>query len=129
MPLLIVLFFITGRVTWNPLPHGIAKMNAGGCCGQGIVYPRDRLYEVVQFLEETRAGYVDLLIEEYANKHNLLRWALVPSVLQHIGRRSSKGDDFGENSKHGMALAEKVWNFEYEEYYAAAGHDVLRNRG
>lgn len=93
-------------------------MSKGGCCLQGMVYPRDKVEPLVEWYEQHGAGFVDLLTEEYADKNNELRWAMVPSVLQHIGRKSSKGDEFLDESKHDMPLAEKVWNFEYERYDA-----------
>ena len=64
-------------------------------------------------------GYGDVLIEEYANKRGEKRFALTPSVIQHIGSKSSKEDDFGAAAKHNRNVAQKLWNFEYERYDAA----------
>lgn len=55
-----------------------------------------------------------MLTEEYANEKGELRWALTPSVLQHVGQKSTKGDDFGEAAKYGRSVAEKLWNFAFE---------------
>ena len=89
-------------------------MNQYGCCSQGLVFPRDKAQDIANFFEDRKIGYVDMLIEEYADEHAEFRWALTPPVLQHIGRKSSKGDDFGEASKNSMPVAAKLWNFQYE---------------
>ncbi|KAM0718356.1 hypothetical protein Q7P37_005425 [Cladosporium fusiforme] len=99
LPSLILLFFAAGRTTVMPLPRGINEMNQYGCCSQGLVFPRAKAQDIVDLFEVRKIGYVDMLIEEYADQHGELRWALTPPVLQHIGRKSSKGDDFGEASK------------------------------
>lgn len=71
-------------------------------------------------------GFVDVLTEEFADRDDTtregkgngrgeeLRWALTPSVMQHVGRKSSKGDDFGKGAKWQRSVAEKLWNFEFE---------------
>ena len=56
----------------------------------------------------------DVLTEEYADANGELRWAITPSVIQHIGIKSSKVDDYGPMSKHGLSVAEKIWNFAFE---------------
>lgn len=74
--------------------------------------------KVVARLTIKKAGYVDMLVEEWADEEDLVRWAVVPSLLQHIGGRSSKGDDMGFKSKHNRAVAEKIWNFGFELHKA-----------
>jgi hypothetical protein len=70
--------------------------------------------QLLQWYADKKIGFVDMLTEELADKENELRWALTPSPMQHIGRKSSKGDDFGKNSKYHMSVAEKMWNFAFE---------------
>lgn len=94
-------------------------MNKYGCCSQGLVFPRGKVQGLIDWYETKKIGFVDMLMEEYADQHGELRWALTPSVIQHIGRKSSKGDDFGSGSKYHMSVAEKLWNFEFEQYSAA----------
>lgn len=110
----ILLFFAAGKTTVLALPRGLNEMNQYGCCSQGLVFPRDKAQDIANFFEDRKIGYVDMLIEEYADEHAEFRWALTPPVLQHIGRKSSKGDDFGEASKNSMPVAAKLWNFQYE---------------
>ncbi|MCJ1462620.1 hypothetical protein MMC07_001222 [Pseudocyphellaria aurata] len=115
IPLLIGLFFATGKVTMLPLPAGINEMNNYGCCSQGLVFPRDKVLDLIDWYEMKNVGFVDRLTEEYADQHGELRWALTPSVIQHVGRKSSKGDDFGVDSKYHRSVAEKLWNFAFEQ--------------
>lgn len=81
---------------------------------------------------------MDMLTEEMADQGHELRWALTPGVMQHIGGRSSKGDDFGEGGgkekereeggavegkgkgKGQMSVAEKLWSFGFEKNEAGA---------
>ena len=115
IPLLIGLFFAAGKVTMLPLPAGVNEMNKYGCCSQGLVFPRGKVQDLIDWYETKKIGFVDTLLEEYADQHDELRWALTPSVIQHIGRKSSKGDDFGAGSKYHITVAEKLWNFAFEQ--------------
>ena len=115
VPLTIVLFFGTGRVTLFPLPAGVSVMNRYGCCSQGLVFPRLKAEDLASWFVEARVGFVDVLIEEYADRHaDEERLALVPSVLQHVGRKSSKGGDGGRSPGSDRSAAEKIWNFGFE---------------
>jgi len=116
VPLMIVLFFGTGRVTLFPLPAGVSVMNRYGCCSQGLVFPRLKAEDLASWFGKARVGFVDVLIEEYADRHaDEERLALVPSVLQHVGRKSSKGDDGGRSPGSGLSAAETIWNFGFEK--------------
>jgi GR25 family glycosyltransferase involved in LPS biosynthesis len=113
---LVVILFSLGRVTVRPPPDGVIEMPRYGCCSQGFVFPREKAMTLVRWFEEKHVGFVDVLTEEYADQHNELRFAIVPSVIQHVGRKSSKIDDYGPDSKHGLSVAEKIWNFRFEKY-------------
>jgi len=89
-------------------------MSKYGCCSQGFVFPREKARTLSEFFEQKKIGFVDMLTEEYADQHKELRWALTPSIIQHVGRKSSKGDDFGAAAKYQMTVAEKLWNFAFE---------------
>nr|POE79505.1 hypothetical protein CFP56_07570 [Quercus suber] len=118
VPLAIALFFAAGRVTVLPLPAGVNPMNNYGCCAQALVFPQEKAQELVGWYEKTQIGFADVLTEQYADEHDELRWALTPSVIQHIGRKSSKWDDTGEEATHDMPMASKIWNFAFESYDA-----------
>jgi hypothetical protein len=114
VPLGIVLFFAAGKTTMLPLTPGINKMNNYGCCAQGLVYPRHKVPQLIEWFEATRIGFADMLVEQYANDHHEQRWALTPSVLQHVGMKSSKKDDSGFEVTHSRTAAETIWNFAFE---------------
>ena len=119
-PALILLYFAAGRITMQPLSPGVLEMPKFGCCAQGLVFPRNMAARVVSYLDSVGEGFVDQLLEEWANKEGFVRWSVVPSLLQHIGRHSSKGDDFGAKAKWGQSVAEKIWSFGFERLGSSA---------
>lgn len=120
VPLLIALFFAAGRATMLPIPPGVHNMPRFGCCSQGLVFPQSRVPDLVAWYESRRIGYVDMLTEEYADLNGEIRWALTPSVLQHVGRKSSKADDYTTRPKYYLSMAERLWNFAFETNDAKA---------
>jgi hypothetical protein len=120
-PLLIILFFAAGRVTMLPIPDGVHHMPKFGCCSQGFVFPNARMKDLVSWYESKGIGYVDMLTEEYADKHGDIRWALTPSVIQHVGRRSSKTNNLLRHNNH-RTISETLWNFHFEENDVSSLH-------
>jgi hypothetical protein len=130
LPLFIGLFFAAGKITSLPflLRPGVREMNNFGCCSQGLLYPQNMALNMIQWYEEKKVGFVDMLTEDYANMHGFKRWAMFPSVLQHVARKSSKGDDMGVNAKYERTVAEKIWSFGFENYDAERlreEHDLI----
>ena len=115
-PACILLYFFAGRLSVQPLHPGVYQMPKFGCCAQGLVFSHRMVPKVVARLAQIREGFVDEIVEAWANEANLVRWVVIPSLLQHIGGHSSKGDDFGDKSKHDRSVAEKIWNFGFEMY-------------
>ncbi|QMW42654.1 hypothetical protein G4B11_006024 [Aspergillus flavus] len=113
-PLLIILFFAAGRVTMLPISEGVHEMPKFGCCSQGFVFPHSRIKDLVSWYESKGIGYVDMLTEDYANQNGELRWALTPSVLQHVGSKSSKTNS-PVPQKGIRTIPEKLWNFAFEK--------------
>ncbi|KIN09161.1 hypothetical protein OIDMADRAFT_48987 [Oidiodendron maius Zn] len=126
--LMAILFFISGRVSMLPLSEGVHEMARYGCCAQAIVYPRNKVPILTKWYEEQRIGFVDTLAEKLGDErpHEMgARWALTPSVVQHIGRKSSKGDaqwDGEVKYVNGKTGSETLWNFAFE----LNNPDVLR---
>ncbi|KAH6695491.1 hypothetical protein F5X68DRAFT_227467 [Plectosphaerella plurivora] len=111
MPALIALYFLAGRVSvnrLNPLAwsrHGVREMPRYGCCAQGLVFSSRELKGVQAVFREPPFNYAgDMVLEDYANKHQLTKWALEPSVLQHLGIKASSGGE----------MRTDVWNFSFE---------------
>lgn len=117
---LILLFFGLGRLTVLPMPAGVHEMQQFGCCSQAFVFPRTKALELVTYFKERHLGYVDVLIEDFANERRELRYAVTPSLVQHVGRENSRGDANGPMSKWGMGVAERIWSFTFENFNAAA---------
>jgi hypothetical protein len=118
-PACILLYFLAGRLSMQPLSLGVYQMPKFGCCAQGFVFSHRMAPQVITRLAQKGEGFVDEIIEAWANEANLVRWVVIPSLLQHIGGHSSKGDDFGAKSKYDRSVAEKIWNFGFEKYRTA----------
>ncbi|RFU79712.1 integral membrane [Trichoderma arundinaceum] len=112
LPALIALYFLTGRLSVNRLnPFGINARNGAremphyGCCAQGLVLPQRHLEDFQALLRDPPYNFPgDMILEGYAEDRGLVKWALEPSVFQHVG--------FKESSD-GTRRAE-VWNFGFE---------------
>ena len=115
-PACILLYFMAGRLSMHPPLPGVYRMPNFGCCAQGLVYSHRMASKVISRLSQMREGYVDQIVEAWANEANLVRWVTIPSLLQHVGASSSKGDDRGSAAKYGRSVAEKIWSFSFEEY-------------
>lgn len=102
VPLLCALYFMAGRLSMQPLPRGMIRMDNYGCCAQGLVYAREKVPLVVAELRSLTELLPDQRIEALAGRMQMERWALVPSVFQHVGRISSTG------------IPKKTWNFQFE---------------
>ncbi|KAL8788630.1 MAG: hypothetical protein Q9213_001558 [Squamulea squamosa] len=113
-PACILLYFMAGRLSMRPLPPGVHEMPNFGCCAQGMVFSSTVATRVVAKLKEKELGFVDMILEEWANEEKLTRFAVIPSLLQHIGGHSSKGDDFAPAQP--MSVAERIFNFGFELY-------------
>lgn len=121
VPACIGLYFLAGRLSLHPLKSGVYQMLKYGCCGQALLFPRDMALVVLARFRERGIGYPDVLVEELANEKDYVRWAVIPSLVQHIGSISSKGDDLGAMAKHAASVAEKIWSFSFEMYDAGKG--------
>lgn len=123
VPACIGLFFAAGRLTVLPIRHGLIRMDRFGCCAQALAFPRAQIPGLLDHYAraiEAEGGYADSLTELYAAEAGLQRWALVPSVFQHVGAQSSKGDKSKEFTRWHRTAAQNIWNFEFERFDAAA---------
>ncbi|KAJ5670949.1 hypothetical protein N7507_000076 [Penicillium longicatenatum] len=119
-PLLIGLFFAAGRATMLPIPQGVNQMPNFGCCSQALVFPQSRISDLIDLYQSKDEGHVDSITEEYADLNREVRWAITPSIMQHVGRQSSKaqkgssGRPSRYKTKGEMKGAERLWNFAFE---------------
>ncbi|KAL8709734.1 MAG: hypothetical protein Q9220_005520 [cf. Caloplaca sp. 1 TL-2023] len=114
LPMFIILYFMAGRVSMQPLSFGVHEMNRFGCCSQGFVFPRVMVPSVIERTKKAMDEdyYADMLLERWADVEELKRFVLVPSLLQHVGAKSSKGWGYDEN-------AGTTWNFKFEDQVAS----------
>lgn len=124
-PACVGLYFAAGRLTVQPNPVGIHKMDSYGCCSQALLFPREQVPPLLDYFKKRRTGLRDVLIEMYADHNGLTRWALTPSVFQHIGSRSTKWKGNGSEvvDENGLIATERIWNYHFESWDA----DRLRN--
>lgn len=111
LPATIGLYFMAGRVSMQPRPLGLQRMEDFGCCSQGLIFPREIVPRAMDVLEQAtdQRYYVDMTLERWGNAQHLPQFALIPPLLQHVGSQSSKGQKFDEG-------ATSIWNFEFENY-------------
>ena len=113
-PICITLYFAAGRLTVASPSTGLNRMDTYGCCSQAFVFPREQIPDLINWYEsQPDGGFVDVLTETYANDNDLARWALTPSVFQHVGSKSSKGSF---DAKWGRSNTENIWNFSFERF-------------
>jgi hypothetical protein len=109
IPAAIALHFMAGRQTMWPISPGVREMNKYGCCSQGLVFPRSIIPQLLERTDLTTDWLVDMMLEKIADYEGWTRWAVIPSLLQHIGATSSKGYGFDDSAR-------TLWNFRFEEY-------------
>lgn len=105
----IALYFMAGRLMVNPYPLGVHEMPKYGCCAQGLAFPERHLDTLIDSLKQSTLDMVniagDSCVDSIAERLSLRKLAIVPSVFQHIGRRTSSA--VGARSKNS-------WNFSFE---------------
>src|SRR6201996_3184128 len=99
----------------DDISHVSAKWFSNGCCGQSLVFPRRIIPRLADWFRRVKDGHARRRIEEFAEHAKLASFAFVPSVFQHIGGESSHEADLPKDVRHGMSLAQRVWNFGFEE--------------
>ncbi|KAL8995728.1 MAG: hypothetical protein Q9169_004586 [Polycauliona sp. 2 TL-2023] len=111
LPLTILLYIMAGRVSMQPPPSGLQRMEKFGCCSQGLIFPRHIVPQAMDTVKRAtnQRYYVDMTLERWADSEHLPRFALLPPLLQHVGSKSSKGSKFDKG-------ANSIWNFEFEKY-------------
>ncbi|KAF2765344.1 hypothetical protein EJ03DRAFT_209429 [Teratosphaeria nubilosa] len=127
-PACVVLYIIAGRITVTASKKGMHYINRHGCCTQAILYPKDRMRGLIDFLKskdgfdgDSRAR--NALIEEYADMHSYDRWTLTPPLFQHAGFRREDIDDGRKPGEWRLPKQKADWNFEFELQSA----ETLRN--
>ena len=113
LPATIALYFMAGRASlhaMNPFRGGVREMPRYGCCAQGLVFPARQLKGVQDLFRNPPYEFAgDQILEGYAGNKGFSKWALDPSVLQHVGSKQSSS---------GQGVSE-VWNFSFERQHGS----------
>lgn len=105
-PAMVILFFQCGKASMLPPAPGVAA-EGFGCCSQAMIFPRERVPGLMEYLENIRRGQVDLLLKHHAKDEGLLRYNLYPTQAQHIGFDSARKTDKSE--------AAAIWSVSFED--------------
>jgi GR25 family glycosyltransferase involved in LPS biosynthesis len=114
VPAFIALLFMIGKYSLAPM-QGVVPMEHGGCCTQALIFPREQILDLEDFLAHTEPGQTDTLIDDYSVGKGLKRFALVPQVVQHVGRKSSRDTNFIDTRS--------VWAFYFEASHQQQLHE------
>lgn len=90
-PALVILFYQSGKASVLPPSPGVFK-ESFGCCAQALVFPRQQVPGIMDFLRQKQRGQLDLMLDELAVTEGLARYALYPVQLQHIGEKPALQD-------------------------------------
>ena len=115
LAVLILFYFSLGRFTVHSISAGVHEMPRFGCCSQAFVFPNLKAQDLVAYFKERHIGYVDVVLEDFADERDALRFAVTPSIVQHVGRESGKGDEDGSLRKWGRSAEGKIWSFGFEK--------------
>ncbi|KAK1143454.1 hypothetical protein N8T08_006782 [Aspergillus melleus] len=122
VPLMIGLYFLSGRMTMRPMKPGIHLMNRNGCCSQALVFPRAPIPDLIDRLEEMEDARqpkaVDTVIERMGNDLFYDRLAISPPLMQHVGAASYKEDKKKWKGEYAVRGAHGVWSMEFERAYS-----------
>jgi hypothetical protein len=85
IPVFVVMFFKTGYMSTMPRPDGVS-IQPWGCCTQGEIFPRSEIPGLItQLRKRAKTTPADITVWLYAKQQRLLRMALDPPVVQHLG--------------------------------------------
>jgi len=122
---------MAGMNMTTPLPFGVNRIDNFGCYSQGFVFSRHMAQRLINWYEHKKAGFVDVLTEEYGDAFGNGRWALTSSVIQHVGGKTSKDNGATGPKAPGLNEAKTIWNFNFERFKARdlrQEHDLALNR-
>ncbi|KAI9931435.1 hypothetical protein ASPWEDRAFT_25686 [Aspergillus wentii DTO 134E9] len=122
IPMFIILFFLAGRVTLQPMKPGVHLMNRNGCCSQALLFPRKNvppLMEYLRYRQDKIPKPVDSVIEAFANDKDFDRFVISPSQMQHVGASSYKKKQKTVEAQGPYLIygAHGVWSMGFEKAY------------
>ena len=121
VPSFVILFFQAGKASLLPPRPGVFEQGYG-CCSQALLFPREQVPLLIDYLQDRDHGQVDLMINRHARNQDLSRLSLYPVQVQHVGIESVRGTKKDE--------AQAVWSMAFEDKNPAElrrEHDGLVN--
>lgn len=120
VPIGILLYFLAGRMTVQPMRPGVHLMNRHGCCSQALLFPREHVPLLSHYLEWNRRTFpkpVDSAIEMLGDQAGMDRLVISPSQMQHVGAASYKENRpfYQWEGMHSVYGAHGVWNVGFEQ--------------
>jgi hypothetical protein len=106
VPSLVILFFQAGKASILPPEPGV-RQEKFGCCSQALLFDRDYVPGLIDYLQWREYGQVDLMVNTYAREHGFSRLSLYPVQVQHVGVESVRGTRKDE--------AQKIWSMAFED--------------
>jgi hypothetical protein len=80
------LFFQAGNASLLPPRPGVLD-EPFGCCSQVLVSPKYQVPRIIEYLLQRQRGQIDLMLDDLAEEDSLIRFALCPVQLLHIGKQ------------------------------------------
>jgi len=115
IPLLTLCFFGTGKSNIFPRPDGLSVQH-WGCCTQGSVFHREQVPGLVsQIRQRLNATPWDISMWQYAEENDILRIALDPPMVQHLGFSSLVNSE--------RMSRNFPWNVDFEDLSAERLHN------
>nr|POE54937.1 hypothetical protein CFP56_64610 [Quercus suber] len=84
IPALVILFFQSGKASVLPPWPGVYN-EPFGCCTQAMVFPRVQVPLLAEYLQKQKEGQLDILLNNLARETGLIRYAMYPVQVQHVG--------------------------------------------
>ncbi|SMR58810.1 unnamed protein product [Zymoseptoria tritici ST99CH_1E4] len=106
IPGLVILFYQCGKASLLPPSPGVVE-ESFGCCSQALIFPRESISPMMDYLQERKSGQVDLMLDQLAVERGYARYALYPVQAQHIGLESARKTQRDE--------AQAVWSMAFED--------------
>ncbi|KAK5630680.1 hypothetical protein RRF57_006395 [Xylaria bambusicola] len=106
----ILLVFAAGRSCVFLKRPGVDFTQQYGCCLQGDAIPQMQMTDVCFDTQDSHAA-TDTFLEDYANEHDELRWAVTLSLIQHVGGKNSHGVG---DQLHGRITCDTPFNYDFE---------------
>ncbi|CZT22961.1 uncharacterized protein RCC_08669 [Ramularia collo-cygni] len=106
IPGLVILFYQCGKASLLPRSPGVFD-EPFGCCSQALIFPRESIPLIIEYMQEQKRGQFDLMLDQLAAEVGYSRYAMYPVQAQHIGLESARMTERDE--------AQAIWSMAFED--------------